>query len=491
MNGPAHNNHTDPSAQHACLGFLLAAAVEELQPEHEFFIEHSFVGGYYCHFGAANHLDPGIIRQVDAKLLEYISSDDPISLEDVDRAELARRFKSRGRADKLDILDRLNRPRVPAARYRHYLDYRLEPMLTDLSTLEGFGLEPYDRGFVLRFPTGSPLEPLSDSPKLYRVIRQRHEWGRALHVNNLRQLNQRLEGSLDLELILVAEALHEKTVAEIAAGLAAEHPAKRVVFISGPSSSGKTTFAKRLGIQLMANLLGTISISLDDYFLDRDAMQRQPDGSLDFESLDAIDIAQLVSDIQRLQAGQTIPRRQFSFKRGQAVESGQTLCLAPDELLIVEGLHGLNPVFARELGAENIQRVYVSAITQLNIDNEHRVGSSDNRLLRRLVRDAQFRGYDAEETLLRWPSVRRGEQRHVFTYQEEADFMFNSALVYELGVLREKAEDILTAVPESSPAREEARRLLTFLSLVAPVPLEPIPRGSILREFIGRSVFEY
>ncbi len=491
MTAPPNSNHSDPSAQHATLGFLLAAAVEELLPEREFYIEHSFPEGYYCHFGIHHRHDREAIGRLEARMGEYLSGEHPLVLEMVDRKELSERFRRRERADKLEILDRLGRVEVPAARYGHYLDYRLEPMLTDMAALQGFRLEPYDNGFVLRFPTPGPLEPMRDSPKLYRVIQQRHDWGRALHVNNLRQLNQRLEGNLDRELILVAEALHEKTIAEIAAGLAAGHPRKRVVFISGPSSSGKTTFAKRLAIQLQANLLNTISISLDDYFLDRADMPPQPDGTLDFEALEAVDVPRLVSAIRRLMAGETIPRRRFSFKRGQGYDNDEEICLGPDQLLVVEGLHGLNPVFADELGADQVQRIYVSAITQLNIDNEHRVSSSDNRLLRRLVRDAQFRGYNAEETLLRWPAVRRGEGKHVFTYQEAADFMFNSALVFELGVLRSQAELVLRAVSKSSPAWEKAQRLLMFLSLVAPVPLEPIPRGSILREFIGRSVFEY
>ncbi|MCH8023667.1 MAG: nucleoside kinase [Candidatus Marinimicrobia bacterium] len=491
MMTPPNSNQIDPSAQHATLGFLLAAAVEELLPEREFYIEHSYVGGYYCHFGIQQQHDPEAIGRLEGRMVEYLNGERPLVLETVDRKELSERFRRRKRADKLEILDRLDREEVPAARYGHYLDYRLEPMLTDMAALQGFRLEPYDSGFVLRFPTTGPLEPMRDSPKLYRVIQQRHDWGRALHVNNLRQLNRRLEGKLDRELILVAEALHEKTIAEIAVGLAAGYPQKRVVFISGPSSSGKTTFAKRLAIQLQANLLNTISISLDDYFLDRADMQPQTDGTLDFEGLEAVDVARLVSAIRRLLAGETIPRRRFSFKRGQGYDNDETMQLGKDQLLVVEGLHGLNPVFTDELGADQVQRIYVSAITQLNIDNEHRVSGSDNRLLRRLVRDAQFRGYNAEETLLRWPAVRRGESKHVFKYQEEADFMFNSALVFELGVLRSQAELVLRAVAKSSPAWEQAQRLLIFLSLVAPVPLDPIPRDSILREFIGRSVFEY
>ena len=335
------------------------------------------------------------------------------------------------------------------------------------------------------------------------MIQQREEWGRALRVNNLCQLNEHLEGEQGRELVWMAEALHEKTIARIADGLCANHPglpgtgtsgARRVIFISGPSSSGKTTFAKRLAIQLKVNLFDTLAVSMDDYFRDHADMTPLPDspsGRMDFESLDAVDVPRLVSDIQALLAGRSIPRRRFLFKESRGKNTDETLRLGPDTFLIVEGIHGLNPVFPRELGADAVQRIYVSAITQLNVDNEHRVSSSDNRLIRRLVRDAQFRGYSAEETLLNWSNVRLGEERHIFTYQEEADFMFNSSLVYELAVLRQRAEEVLKGVPAASPAYPEARRLLTFLSFVAPIDEGSVPGNSIVREFLGGSAFEY
>jgi len=488
------NNSRHPSAVHASLGFLLAAAVEELFPGRALFIEHSFVGGYYCHFGASDPATTGDLQALSRCMEGYCRGDASLELTEVKRGELQERFQERDRGDKLEILDRLGREAVPAARFRHYLDYRFEPMTTDLSRLQHFSIDPYDHGFLLRFPSLLPpytVPPLKDSPKLYQVIQQREEWGRALRVNNLCQLNAHLEGEQGRELLWVAEGLHEKTIARIADGLSSAHPDRRVIFISGPSSSGKTTFAKRLTIQLKVNLLDTLALSMDDYFLDHQDMTLQPDGCLDFESLEAVDIPRLVGDIQTLLAGKAIPRRQFLFKEGYGKDTDETLRLEPDTFLIVEGIHGLNPVFPRELGADATQRIYVSALTQLNVDNEHRVSSSDNRLLRRLVRDTQFRGYNAEEILLRWPEVRLGEERHVFTYQEEADFMFNSALVYELAVLRSRAEEALKAVPAVSPACPEARRLLTFLSFVTTVDEDTVPQTSILREFLGGSAFEY
>ncbi len=493
METPLNNSH-HPSAVHASLGFLLAAAVEELFPGRILFIEHSFVGGYYCHFGADDPATADNLEALTRRMDDYRRGEMPLELIEVNRDDLQARFRARDRDDKLEILNRLGSEVVPAARFRHYLDYRFEPMTADMNRLRYFSIDPYDHGFLLRFPSLLPpytVPPLKDSPKLYQVIQQREEWGRALRVNNLCQLNECLEGERCRELVRMAEGLHEKTIARIADGLTAAHPDRRVVFVSGPSSSGKTTFAKRVAIQLKVNLFDTLAVSMDDYFLDHEDITSLPDGTLDYESLKAVDVPRLIGDIQALLGGRAIPRRRFIFKESRGCQTDETLRLGTDTFLIVEGIHGLNPVFPRALGADAIQRIYVSAITQLNVDNEHRVSSSDNRLLRRLVRDAQFRGYSAEETLLHWPSVRLGEEQYIFTHQEEADFMFNSSLVYELAVLRPPAVEVLKAVPETSAAYPEARRLLTFLSFVATIDEGIVPDNSILREFLGGSAFEY
>ncbi|MCH7859195.1 MAG: nucleoside kinase [Candidatus Marinimicrobia bacterium] len=490
---PDHQSH-HPSAVHASLGFLLAAAVEALFPERDFYIEHSFIGGYYCHFGADKPVTAGELQRLTGQISAYVAGDTPLELIELDRFTLQKRFEEQHRGDKLEILQRLGGTVVPATRFGHYLDYRFEPMTADLSRLQNFSLDLYDRGFVLRFPSPLPpyeVPPFTDSPKLYQVIQQRERWGRVLHVKNLGQLNDRLQAGQSQELIWVAEALHEKTLARIADDICEHLPSKRVVFVSGPSSSGKTTTTKRLAIQLKVNGYSTLALSMDHYFVDQTVMPPEPDGTLDFEALSAVDIPGLISAIQALLKGESIPRRQFSFRRGQGRDTDERLRLQPGAVLIVEGIHGLNPIFPRELGAESIQRLYVSAITQLNVDNQHRISSSDSRLIRRLVRDAQFRGYSAEETLLRWPAVRRGEERHIFAYQEQADHMFNSALVYELGALRGRAVKVLKAVPSTSETYAEARRLLTFLSFVTGIDEDPIPRTSILREFLGGSAFEY
>lgn len=497
------NAKSHPSAVHTSLGFLLAAAAEELFPRRTLYIEHSFIGGYYCHFGASDSASPQDLQALTRCIQGYCHGHTPLDLIEVKREELQGRFQARGRDDKLEILHRLGSDIVPASRFRHYLDYRFEPMTADMSRLQHFSIDPYDHGFLLRFPSLLPpysIPPMKDSPKLYKVIQQREEWGRALGINNLCQLDQHLEGGQGRELVWVAEGLHEKTIARIADGLSTAHsglPApdthisRRVIFVSGPSSAGKTTFAKRLAVQLKVNLFDTLAISMDDYFRDHKDLSPQPDGTLDYESLEAVDVPRLVGDIQVLLEGKAIPRRRFLFREGLGSQTDETMRLGPDTFLVVEGIHGLNPVFPHELGADAIQRIYVSAITQLNVDNEHRVSSSDSRLIRRLVRDAQYRGYSAEETILHWPQVRLGEEQHVFTYQEEADFMFNSALIYELAVLRARAEEVLQAVPAASPSYPEARRLLTFLSFVAPLDEATVPHTSIVREFLGGSAFEY
>ncbi|MCK4578220.1 MAG: nucleoside kinase [Candidatus Marinimicrobia bacterium] len=484
-----HTNGT--VAAHSALGLLLSAAADELFPEREFYIEHSFIGGFYCHFGQNSPATRDELNQLSQRIKIYLQDERPIEIIEVDRSLLEERFQLRERGDKLEILGRIRQDPVPASRCRQYLDYRLEPMSTDPEALQDFNLALYDTGFVLRSPAVDADLPEYDSPKLYQIIQQREEWGRALHVNNLYQLNARLVENHDLQLPLLAEALHEKTIAEIADSLAGDFPQRRTVFIAGPSSSGKTTFSKRLAIQVKVIMLDTLTVSMDDYFKDRDEMTPSTDGSLDFESLDAMDVELLTADIRRLLAGETIQRRKYSFRKGRGYYNDETRQLDENAFLAVEGIHGLNPVFPEQLGAETVQRIYVSAITQLNIDNEHRVFSSDNRLIRRLVRDAQFRGYSAEETLSRWPSVRQGEERYIFTHQEQADLMFNSSLIYELCALRPKAEAILQAVPAHSPARAEADRLLMFLGFITPIDEGAVPRTSILREFLGNGAFEY
>ncbi|MFQ6673974.1 MAG: uridine kinase, partial [Fidelibacterota bacterium] len=292
------------------------------------------------------------------------------------------------------------------------------------------------------------------------------------------------------EMIWVAEGLHEKKISQIADRLCQEFPRKRVIFIAGPSASGKTTFSRRLGIQLKVNGLSTWPVSMDNYYLDHDRIPEGQAGPGDFESVSALDVHLLCDHADRLMDGKPIPERKFDFARGEGHETGNLIVVPQNTFIIFEGIHGLNPLFTRRIGQERLQRIYVSAITQLNVDNEHRVSTSDNRLLRRLVRDEKFRGYSCEETLSRWPSVRLGEDRNIFPYQEDADFMFNSSLAYEIPVLANQAVPLLEEIPENHGEYVTAKRLLTFLSFFAKIRVDPIPGTSILRDFMGGSALE-
>ena len=483
----------DSRAVRTTLGFLLGIAVGELFPERDFCIDHSFIGGYFCHFGDAATISTSDLEQLKVRMDELLAAPTKIELQQVKWVDFAEYLRRTDQTEKMDLIDRAGLDPIPAIRFGEHLDYQFEPMTSAKGLLEGFALLAYDFGFLLNFPLGQAASPatLADSPKLYDIIHQSQLWSRALGVSSLPQLNRRIRAGGSQQLVMVGEALHEKTIADIANSLCSNFPAQRAIFIAGPSSSGKTSFAKRLEVQLQVNLHSTRSISMDDYFCDRDAMQRGPDGVVDWEALTTLNLDELVADIKTLLAGGTIQAREFDFLTGYGVRSTNTLHLPEDAFLIIEGLHGLNPIFAEKLQASRIQRIYVSAITQLNIDATHRISSSDNRLLRRLVRDSKYRGHTAEETIQRWPAVRQGEDKNIFPFQELADHMFNSSLVYELAVLSQLATSLLRRVHHESTAHPTAQRLLNFLVLAEPIADDAIPGNSILREFLGGSVYKY
>jgi uridine kinase len=312
-------------------------------------------------------------------------------------------------------------------------------------------------------------------------------WLHLLGIRDVGELNQAVRAGRARELILVTEALHESRIADIADQILARQPTVRLVLIAGPSASGKTTTSKRLAVQLMAHGLKPFTIGMDDYFVAREQTPKDPQGEFDYEHLDAVDLALFNKDLLALMAGQEVQVPRYNFQSGRR-EVGETIQLTPEHIIIVEGIHGMNPELVRDLPREAIYRVYVSSLTQLNIDRHNRIPTTDTRILRRIVRDARFRGYTATDTLDRWESVRRGERRWIFPYQEHADVMFNSALVYEVGVMRPLAEPLLLQVERGTPRHVEAKRLLSFLGWVEPLDPDLIPDNSILREFIGRSI---
>jgi uridine kinase len=363
-------------------------------------------------------------------------------------------------------------------------------MVPSTGYLRWFALRPYPPGFVLQFPQRAAptrLQPFQDYPKLVAVFREYSEWMRLMSVEDVGGLNEAIANNRAREVILVSEALHEQRIAQIVQEVKTRQPPVRLVLIAGPSSSGKTTFARRLSIQLLANGIRPFALGLDDYFVDRDRTPKDEEGNYDYEALEAVDLELFNEQLLRLMSGQAVQLPVYNFRTGQR-EWGPTIRLTQEHVIVIEGIHGLNPALVPHIPRDCIYRVYVSALTQLNLDQHNRVPTTDTRLIRRIVRDATARGYSAQDTIRRWESVRRGEGRYIFPYQEHADVMFNSALLYELAVLRPLAEPLLLQIEPRTEEYIEARRLLAFLHWFLPVSTEWVPDNSILREFIGGSI---
>ncbi|NOZ07505.1 MAG: nucleoside kinase [FCB group bacterium] len=481
------------NARRATLAFLLSTAFRELFGARNLVIEHSFGDGYFSHRDNWEEITHEEIQALEKLMRTWLTGDTPLHLGTMPKLEILSRFKKAGLKNKPAILKKWKTDPVPTIHIGPHFDYRLEPMSTDKAELQLFQLIKYDRGLLLRFPSilvPDKILPQPDRPKLFSIIEEYENWGRIMQTESIPQLNRCIKDGIK-KLVWIAEGLHEKKIINIADKITAGFSSKRVIAIAGPSSSGKTTFAKRLSIQLNVNGFTTTEISMDDYFMDRDRIPVGPGGKQDFESFEVVDVDLLTERIFRLLRGQPIPRRRYDFSRGVGSDTSDLLKLKDREFILIEGIHALNPRLTHKLAGGNVQKIYVSAMTQLNVDADHRVSTSDNRLLRRIVRDHKFRGYSPEETLERWPSVRIGEERNIFPFQEEADYMFNSALVYEFSVLSKIAKPLLKSVPRSSAAYTDAQRLGTLISFFEPLAAHKVPGISILREFIGNSEFNY
>ncbi|HEY8536217.1 MAG TPA: hypothetical protein VIL25_07195 [Vicinamibacterales bacterium] len=475
------------------LSLLLVTAADELFPGVAVHIEHSAptLGAYFCRVRGREPFTRAELDAIAARMREIVDADEPILKRRVPLAEAIAICEARGETDKVRLLSHRQQDWLVLYELRGRQEYFQGYMLPSTGRLRQFALHPHAHGFVLQYPhQSSPttLTTFEPYPKLFRTFEQAGAWLETLGIRSTGALNDAIvEGRL-AEVSLVAEALHEAHIARIAADIVARGDV-RVVLVAGPSSSGKTTFSKRLAVQLLAQGRRPYPIALDDYFRDRDETPRDESGEYDFEALEALDIPLFNAHLVRLMRGEPVTLPRYSFLTGTRQE-GPTVTIGPRDILIIEGIHGLNPRLVPDVPPDAVYRIYVSAITQLNLDRHNRVSISDTRLIRRIVRDAATRGYSALETLSRWESVQRGERTHIFPFTENSDAIFNSSLVHELSVLRPFAEPLLLQVRPDTPEHLEANRLLSFLQWFRPAPPDAVPDNSILREFIGRSILE-
>ncbi|MBC8214716.1 MAG: nucleoside kinase [Candidatus Marinimicrobia bacterium] len=482
------------SENQATLAFLLSSAYRELFSPSFLIIEHSFADGLFCHSNSWDPISEQDVSALSLKIREYLNNSQAIELTSLPLAEILSFFTKTGFQNKSKNLKKWQVDPVPVIKFGDKLDYRIQPMATDKNALQEFEIRKYNNGLLLRFPTiANPINipKFKDCPNLFSIIEEFEQWGNILGIESIPNLNDHINKNGIKELVWISEGLHEKKISHIADRLAIGFPKKRVVIIAGPSSSGKTTFAKRLNIQLKVNGFKTHQISMDDYFLSREEIPVDENGFQDFEAFSVLDKKLLSERINLLLGGDRIPVRKFNYDVGGGSDTDKFIEIGENDFVILEGIHGLNPKLTSLIADGQVQRIYVSAITQLIIDSDHRVSTSDNRLLRRMVRDIQFRGYSPEETLERWNSVRIGEEQNIFPFQEKADFLFNSALAYELPVLSSYALPLLKSVSSDFSLFKDVERLKTLLEFFEPLNGEIVPGISILREFIGSSEFNY
>ncbi len=475
------------------LSFLMVTVARELFPEAQVFIDYTLpFGGFFCRVRGRNPFSDAELAQIEARMRKAVAQDLPITREIVPLAEAIALFQERGEWEKVQLLKRRQKPDIALYGLQGMRDYFHGYMVPSTGYLRHFAVFKWPPGFVLQYPRRNrptELPPARYHPQLMEAFLEYGEWLRLLNVEWVGELNDTIANGRIREIVLVSEALHEGRIADIAEQIAQRKGKVRLVLIAGPSASGKTTFSKRLSIQLLAHGIHPFPLEMDNYFVDRDKTPRDASGNYDFEAIEALDLPLFNQHLMALLGGERVQLPRFNFKTGRR-EPGERVQLNPDHVILVEGIHGLNPRLVPDLPREAVFRVFVSALTQLNVDRHDRVSTTDTRLIRRIVRDATYRGYSAEETLQRWESVRNGEKRYIFPYQEHADVMFNSALVYELAVLKPLAEPLLLQVEHTSPRHVEAKRLLTFLEWFEPCGSDMIPDNSILREFIGGSILQ-
>ena len=475
------------------LFMILCKAAHDLYPDCKVAIDIPVSNGYYVDLTLDRAVTPDDVAAIRQRMQQLIDAKLPIHRYESTTEEAIDMFRQAGTMSKVKLLESSGRLYTTYYDLDGYKDYYYGTLLTNTSEIHLFGLEYYYDGLLLRIPSRedpSQLGAFIRQDKMFEIFKEHHRWQDILGVGTIGDLNNAIDKGYTPQLIQISEALQEKKIASIADNIAHQKGVK-MVLIAGPSSSGKTTTCKRLSVQLAVNGLQPIGISLDDYFLDREQTPKDENGDYDFEHLHALNIPLLNEQMNALFRGEEVELPRYNFQKGKSEWSGKKLKLSGKEILVVEGIHALNPELTKDIPEEQIYRVYASALTTILLDNHNYIPTTDNRLLRRIIRDHKYRGVSAKDTIHRWPSVRKGENRWIFPYQENADAMFNTAMLFELAVIKRQAEPLLEQVPENCEEYAEAYRLLKFLKYIKPIPEDQIPPTSLLREFLGGSSFKY
>ena len=475
------------------LFLVLCKAVHDLYSRSEVIIDIPVSNGYYCNLKLGHAITAEDVNRIRTRMQEIVNAHLPIQRFETTTEEAIDMFSKLGDEQKAKLLKSSGTLYTVYYVLDDYKDYYYGSMLTNTSQLYLFGLEPYFDGVLLRIPSvqdPSQLGALIRQDKMFEVFKEHHRWQSLLGIKTVGDFNEAVGNGEATNLINVSEALQEKKISQIADKIAAKKDIK-VVLIAGPSSSGKTTFCKRLSVQLLASGVKPVQISLDDYFVNREETPKDEQGEYDYESIYALNIPLINEQFNALFNGQEVELPKYNFQTGSSEKSGNKLCLEENNVLVVEGIHALNPTLTAQIPDDKKFKIYASALTTILLDNHNYIPTTDNRLLRRIVRDYKYRGCSAQETIRRWPSVRAGENKWIFPYQEQADVMFNTAMLFELAVIKPQAEEVLEQVPENCEEYAEAYRLRKFLKYFSPLPFRDLPPTSLLREFLGGSSFKY
>ena len=475
------------------LFLVLCKAVHDLYTGSQVVIDIPVSNGYYCNLKLGHEITTEDVDRIRTRMQEIIDAKMPIQRYETTTEEAVKLFTELGDIQKAKLLKSSGSLYCVYYVLDDYKDYYYGSMLTNTSQLHLFGLEPYFDGVLLRIPSvqdPSKLGELIRQDKMFEVFKEHHRWQSILGIKTVGDFNEAVKNGLATDLINVSEALQEKKISQIADTIA-ERKEIKVVLIAGPSSSGKTTFCKRLSVQLLASGVKPVQISLDDYFVNRAETPKDENGELDYESIYALNIPLINEQFNALFRGEEVELPKYNFQTGMSEKSGKKLHLGENNILLVEGIHALNPALTEQIADDKKFKIYASALTTILLDDHNYIPTTDNRLLRRIVRDYKYRGCSAQDTIHRWPSVRAGENKWIFPYQEQADVMFNTALLFELAVIKPQAEEVLEQVPENCEEYAEAYRLRKFLKYFAPLPFRNLPPTSLLREFLGGSSFKY